>query len=228
MRRLALLAVPALLLPSLMQQEQETATMAEHFDKTMEIQQAVIEGDLELARATAAWMVENQTEEEFSAGSADYLDKMNKAIRTVAEASDLGGAATAVGEMGYACGSCHSSLEEGSSVTMGATVADEEGHMKGHDWAVERLWEGIVAPSDEAWLAGCSALTESALTMGALPEAHPAADNAEELNAKIEAMEKQVHVLGVKAALMSQPEKRAEAYGQILATCADCHTMIGV
>ncbi len=226
MRRVALLIIPALMLPSLAQQEQEPATMAEHFGQTLAIQQAVVEGDLEAARSAAKWMAEHESVEEFPASSEAYLKTMMKAARTVAEASDLGGAAAAVADMGYACGGCHRSLEEGSLFSMSESKAEDMGHMKGHDWAVDRLWEGLVAPSDEAWLAGCSVLAESPLRPTLLPQAHPAVRHAEELNSRIASMEKRVHELGVWAGVITDAEKRAHAYGELLATCADCHTMV--
>lgn len=226
MRRAAVLIIPALVLPSLAQQEQEHATMAEHFDQTLEIQQAVMEGDLETARSAAKWMAEHDNVEEFPASSERYLKTMMKAAETVAEAPDLDGAAAAVAEMGYACGGCHRSLEEGLSFSMSESKAEEAGHMKGHDWAVDRLWEGLVGPSDEAWLAGCSVLAESPLRPALLPQAHPAIEHAEELDSSISSMEKQVHELSVKAGETTDAEKRAHMYGELLATCADCHTMV--
>jgi cytochrome c556 len=218
--------IPALVLPSLAQQEHESATMAEHFGQTLEIQQAVIEGDLETARAAAKWMAEHKDVEEFPAGSEISLEWMNKAAETVVGATDLGGAAAAVAEMGYACGACHSHLEEGSTLIMSEPEAEDPGHMKGHDWAVVRLWEGLVGPSDEAWMAGSSVLAEVPLRPTSLPEAHPSAQDAAELTAKISSLEEQVHLLGVKAGQIEDAKKRAHAYGELLATCADCHTMV--
>jgi hypothetical protein len=39
-------------------------------------------------------------------------------------------------------------------------------------------------------------------------------------------MEKRVHELGVWAGVITDAEKRAHVYGEFLATCADCHTMV--
>jgi cytochrome c556 len=226
MGRVALLIVPALVLPSLAQQEKEPATMSEHFGQTLAIQQAVVEGDLEAARSAAKWMAEHESAKEFPASSERYLKTVMKAAKTVAEASDLDRAAAAVAEMGYACGGCHRSLEEGSSFSMSESKAGDMSHMKGHEWAVEQLWKGLVGPSDEAWLEGCSGLAESPLRPTLLPQAHPAAAQAEELDARISSLEKLVHELSVKAGEITDAEERAHAYGGLLATCADCHTMV--
>ena len=79
-----------------------------------------------------------------------------------------------------------------------------------HLWAADRMWEGLVGPSDDAWLAGSSALAGSL----SLPSGN--VRGPEELL-------RQVGALAGEAETATGQEARAEIYGRLLGTCSQCH-----
>ena len=82
-------------------------------------------------------------------------------------------------------------------------------------WAVERLWDGLMIPSDERWAHGAEALREPPLDADDLITL--AGANGEEWGRKI-------HELGHVARGLSDPARRSEIYSQILAACVHCHS----
>jgi hypothetical protein len=93
--------------------------------------------------------------------------------------------------------------------------------MQRHLWAADRMWEGLVGPSDTAWQAGVVALADAQLA----PEAM--ADDRT-LPKEVFALAEQAHEIGAKGGDEKDPAKRAELYGRYLGTCAACHAEIGV
>ena len=92
--------------------------------------------------------------------------------------------------------------------------------MRRHQWAMDRLWDALVVPSDDAWNAGALALAEAPLVPEQLtPSKSPAPRVAE--------LAQTVHDLGLKAASADRGDARAEVYGELLATCAECHKWLG-
>jgi hypothetical protein len=92
--------------------------------------------------------------------------------------------------------------------------------MQRHQWAAERLWDGLVVPSDEAWQAGALALSEAPLAPQELtPGKSPVP--------KVGEMEQMVHALARQALDADRAEVRAHVYGQVLAACAACHAWLG-
>ena len=87
--------------------------------------------------------------------------------------------------------------------------------MQRHAWAFNRLWEGIVLPSDESWTLGVSAFVE-------LPECEDHLSVEADRNAIARAREL-VAASSVAARSAASREARARVYGQMLPTCAACH-----
>jgi hypothetical protein len=83
-----------------------------------------------------------------------------------------------------------------------------------HAWAVERLWEGLTAPSDNAWQAGAAALVHAP---SVAPQTRPSLPPA-----IIETLSL-VRRLGEKASNAENSTARERVYGELLVTCAQCH-----
>lgn len=90
--------------------------------------------------------------------------------------------------------------------------------MQRHQWAADRLWEGLIGPSDAAWSRGIRMLAEAPLH-GTEPSWDTASDGDE--------LARRVHELGSEAASALLPHARATVYGEMLGLCADCHTRTG-
>jgi mono/diheme cytochrome c family protein len=216
-RSFAALSIGALAFGACQRAETVAAHMQEHFTQVSTIQDAVIRGDLEAVAEPAEWLARHRPVDSLPAGWEPYVADMSLAAQRALEASTIEDAAAAAAAMGLACGACHQATETGPKFTLGAEVNTARGvgaHMQRHRWAADRMWEGLVGPSDTSWAWGAASMREAALRPQGQPE-------------QIEDLAKQVHQLGAQAEEAIEPEARATVYGELLGTCADCHTALG-
>ncbi len=195
--------------------------MADHFDEGLAIRDALIEGDLDAARRRARSLVERKPEA-LPAQAAGYVAEFRAAAQAVWEAPDRGTLARAVGRLAASCGACH----RGSNVHVefeppAPPPADPgvAGHMWRHLWAADRLWEGLVGPSDEAWTRGTAALADAALRPEVLSPDIP-------VYPRIEALAHRVHALAEEGSTAGDTRARIDVYAGLLATCARCHGLL--
>jgi cytochrome c553 len=86
--------------------------------------------------------------------------------------------------------------------------------------AVDLMYQGLVGPSDEAWKKGARQLGQSPLTLKDLPK-------DPKLTKEIAALVGVIHTLADKADAAVAPNARATLYGDVIATCAECHGLHG-
>lgn len=122
--------------------------------------------------------------------------------------------------MGAICGDCHRSMHSGPpAMPVGPALPNGTGNitsrMQIHDWADERLWEGLTTPSDESWLAGADALSRLPLDEASGSSAYK---------------QRFLHVqsLGQRARQLTTAEDRSKLYAELLGMCASCHVSAGV
>jgi hypothetical protein len=195
-----------------------------HFGETSVIQTAVLEGDLNRVAEPARLLAQNASSSGLPPGSDTYVEALRGYARSAAEASDLSAAALATGQLGATCGSCHQGLGQGprfdSEGWPAASSTYVGGHMIRHMWAADRLWEGLVGPSDEAWTAGATSLAGEPLRVEELGLPAQGVDEAKKLAGLL-------HDLGGTAESITDPSERGRTYGRVLATCASCHELAG-
>lgn len=197
--------------------------MAHHFDQGASARDAVVRGDLDAARAAAAELAQLEPTADMPRIWAPHLETMRAAARSVAEASDLDTAALEMGDLAASCGSCHAQVGAEVTMRMGALPEGEDtaSHMLQHQWAADRLWEGLVIPDVGRFTVGAGALVDAPM--------HPSSLLPDQTVApEIEALSRRVHELGRNASLASDDASRARLYGELLRTCADCHRQAGV
>lgn len=189
--------------------------MQTHAAQTRTARLAIIDGNLQLATQAGtallaripAWTLP---------GSARTLEPaLIVPARALAEATTLEAAALALGDIGVACGSCHAAQGSALELKTPAPPPVTEGfseQMQRVHWASERMWQGLILPSEEA-------IAESVSVLDTLPAAgfHPERMTA--LPAAAVETDGNVHQL---AALITT--RRGWAYGSMLAACASCHT----
>ena len=195
--------------------------MYAHFSQVGEVQTALILGDLEAARRPAEWLAEHGRHPAAALGGEAALNRLRAGAQEVARASTVPQATRGAASMAAACGQCHSAVA--SPLTMGSRATVPEGdelgeHMVRHLWAADRMWEGLIGPSDDLWRAGSAALAEDALFLAGPEERGPEVDR----------IGRAAHQLGTDARRATDVNARAEVYGLLLATCADCHALAGV
>lgn len=199
-----------------------TAHMHVHFDRVTQIQQSVIRGDLEATRDSARWLAEHDSPSGLEQNFSTYIAAMRKAANQTLAAKNIDQAAAGVSTMAMACARCHRESGGSAPFAMVETLVDEPGvraHMQRHQWAADRLWEGLIGPSDAAWNAAVDMLVEVPL--------HPA-DLSGESDRQITVLTRRVHELGAQGYVADSIKDRGDLYSEFLSTCSKCHVRLGV
>jgi len=192
---------------------EDTPEMHVDFSKTVDIQTAIIQGDLDRAREAASWLAGQHPVGPTPPDSSTHRPDLGKSAALIARAEDLSTAAAETGRIGAACGTCH--VATGGGPRFDLQSSPPGGNSQGatmvrHLWAVDRMWEGLVGPSDGAWSAGSRALSAS------LSLASGTVRGPEELL-------REVGSLAEEAAEAEGQPARADVYGRLIATCSRCH-----
>lgn len=198
--------------------------MEGHFEAASLIKQAVIDGDLQATQAHARALASHR-EPQGVRGPPSSLRQMRSTASRIGEAADLAEAANLLGELATSCGNCHRASDARPGFPVDASqlatsdapppALDAVAHMLRHQWAADRMWEGLIAPSDQYWNWGAGALQEAALHRDDL--------TGEPTDVNVTRLAIRVHEIGLEAARASQLEERASLYGELLQSCAACH-----
>jgi cytochrome c553 len=194
--------------------------MHRHVEQVRLVEEAVIRGDIEGAQEPARWIAEHKESPGLPADTGQFLDDMRTAARRVAGATDVETAAQGAASLVASCGNCHAASNVTANlpeVTIPAAATDRAGHMREHQAAVELLYRGLAAPSDENWRKGAEMLRGSPLAHGDM------GDIAKE----VQAAEGRVHEIAERAVKAGDRDTRVQVYGELVSTCASCHGMHG-
>lgn len=191
-----------------------TVQMPAHFADLLEVHSALIRGAVDDAKRAAAVIADERPSVVLD-GWAPYLAATQDAARAVGEAGDLQAAAVAAATLARTCGECHAAQAAGLARADASPPGADASPMRRHKWAFDRLWEGLVLPSDAAWQDGVGAFVE-------LPSCDPARASSQDLEAIRRARE-QCARQEQAAAQATTLEARAKVYGALLPTCAACH-----
>lgn len=208
------------------EEETEAARhMHEHLTYITTIKAFITMGLLEGTRQPANWLATHETLADLPKSYEPFVTFMRSSARQVEEAEDLETAANAVSLMAQNCGNCHRAMHldvEFGFDALPAQWSDSETHMQRHQWAMDRLWEGLIGPSDAAWVRGTRMLSEEPL------HAAEVSDSVTVTEADtLESIAREVHELGKAGAGLTNLSDRSQVYGRILGLCADCHTRVG-
>lgn len=208
--------------------ENITEDMGKHFEQVSSIQKAVIRDDLDAVSAAANWLSANHTMVGAPEGWGPHIQEMRSFARAASEAKSVEAAASTLASMSRACGKCHEALEAEPRIPeLGAKglppkdPAETVPHMLRHYWAVDQLWIGIVNPSEQSWNKGTEAL--DTVPLGPLKMT-----DDEEITTDVGDWAKAVHEISAQAAMAQDWDSRARLYGELLATCAQCHQKLEV
>ena len=198
--------------------------MHDHLAQVEEVQPAVVRGDLDEARAAAKGFAEHQVLQGMPSTVKPAVADMLQAAQAVSTAGDLKAAGEGTGAMVTACGSCHRAMSATPSFPAPAAAAKAgnptAARMLEHQQAVEMLYHGLIAPSDQLWTKGAQALKASPLKADAFPV---------DANLAREALDAQsrAHEVAEKAMEAKAPWQRADIYGELIGECASCHALSG-
>lgn len=195
--------------------------MHEHLMLIEAVKHATIAGDVGKIKATARPLADAAEQTTLPEVWQPHVRDVSLQAKALMDAPDLAGAARGAALMAERCGSCHTDAAAGvafdpvSAAPAGSGAAP---HMLRHQWALDRLWEGLVGPDDARWIAGAEALSDAPL---APTEATDKGDGA---IAEIARLADATHALGLKAR-DARSDARAPIYGELLTTCQACHTL---
>ncbi len=152
-----------------------------------------------------------------------FVIQMTSHARRVVDAQNLVSAAESVSQMAKTCGNCHLvnevNLEFGYDRMPRTDLEDVVTHMQRHQWAMDRLWEGIIGPSDTAWNRGTDMLIDAPLLPSNITTA---ADDVAEISIVV----RRIHALGGIGTETKTPDARSALYAEILGLCVRCHTLL--
>lgn len=213
------LLVLALIGTALSQEESETIVhMHEHLVRLTDVKTALLIGDLDEARGPARWLVEHEPPASIPPMYQSFVFAMRDHAADVLIAPDVEAAAKGMATIATDCAACHTAMAVNLRFGFDEeppSWSDLQSHMQRHQWAVDRLWEGLIGPSDASWARGIRMLAEAPLK--------GTENNWGEAQQEGDALAHRVHDLGVEAAAALTPEARSDVYGEIIATCAACH-----
>ncbi len=195
--------------------------MHAHHDAVVAMQRSLVSGSLDATRASASELLAVDASAS-AEGWRVYLDSMRSAAATVRDAGDIESAASGVASLGVACGDCHiaNGVEiQFEDVDRPSNKEKLPQHMARHQWAADRMWEGLIGPSAAAWSSGANLLFESPINTASLGESSQ--------QDAIKQMSRRVHQLAANATTVSDSASKAGIYAEFLANCAACHTAVG-
>lgn len=198
--------------------------MSEHFIASVDLETAVIRGQLREGQRHAAWIAAHEPHPELRGANGPYVAAVRAAAARASDAADLPALAEAAADMATACGGCHSNTGAGPSQLLGAPPDDDDSiasRMARHVWAADRLWESLLNRSDEIWVLGADVLNQAALAAGEEPlDAAAAGDLTPHTQRLAEVAQ--------RAQVTQEWNDRAGVVGDLLATCSGCHGVLGI
>jgi len=188
--------------------------MHESFDLVRAIERLLLTGKLDEAKRFAASISEAPDAPAHGSWATHVVAVRDRAA-ALARVTTVEQGCRAVASLASACGACHVETGVASEFRTFPLPPDKttvEGRMARHRWAADRMWEGIVGGEDAPWVAGLDVLAATPLDWSSSPER---AGYARTLQRLASQARKQ------KAATIAT---RTTAYGEILVTCASCHS----
>jgi cytochrome c553 len=191
--------------------------MQRHFDDLRMIERMLVAGKLDDAKARAFLLTRPAPDPGMAPWATD-VEAVTEAARALVAAPGVDEALRRETRVAKACAYCHLRVQK-SPVFLAAPPAPRyeptpAARMARHQWSVDRLWEGIVGPSDRSWRAGLDVLASTPLPLSPLTDAPSLATHLQELARGAPGTH------GGPAELI---EDRARLYGEMLVTCAACH-----
>lgn len=197
--------------------------MVDHYLIATLSRDAVIAGDLEALRGPLRSFAEYDYADIAPGGWMPWIAQVQEVAGLTADAETLELAALGVATMARTCSACHTAQGRGPRlVALGVQHPPPRSNttvlrMGEHMWAAERLWEGLIAPSEEAWKAGAAMLAK-------IPTDAPS--SSEPRSAAFESALLANRALGQQALEAESAADRANVYGRLLAGCSGCHAQV--
>jgi hypothetical protein len=191
--------------------------MHQRFSVARAMEDAIARGELRTAQLEAN-IIDTLDEPAALHEWQPFLIRVRDAAHAVAIANGLDAAAREAGRMGEACARCHQAIGAHVRFIDSPILAARDESMSDHHAAGVAMWEGLIGPADDRWLAGAKrlALIEGADTSHGLPRG---VDDALDDATRIRGFARE-------APAATSPANRGVLFGRLLATCAHCHSIL--
>ena len=196
--------------------------MRSHFEEIRQIELALLFGDLDTARFHAralATMPQGVGEAELQPIS---LARVREVALRVASADAVEAALPLVADLAGECGRCHQASSASVRIPQVAEPGEDgslASRMERHQWAADRIWEGLVTPSRERWQEGLVVLGEAPLPPDGVTD-----DRS--LYPAIERLGRQLAVQAMAARDATAGDGQTRTFGAMLKVCSACHVLI--
>ncbi len=197
--------------------------MQQHMEAVTNARNAVILGDVDEAKGPMSWLAEHEPPaDKMPRGWQPYMAAIQGHATKAASAENVPEVAELVALTARECGACHTSM--GAKPTF-ATLPVPGGdgvkaHMARHQWAADRMWEGIISADGDRWRDGAMTLLEDPLHELSLPGTSPVPGAVSILGDKL-------HNLGEEGLGTMDDAAQARLYGEVIAACGTCHSVTG-
>ena len=202
--------------PAAPEQPSVTPRMHKNVEVIAQMRFAVERGELEEAQTRAHELGTELKESNYPNGWAPHLARVREAVAATKDSKGLFDAAIQSARAGGACGTCHSAFGANAlkkeMEPLVASPLPRTNFMTRHSWAAERLWEGLIGPSDERWNLGAKTLLET-----------PVLDTSN-MTPEMQSLGETLLAISKGAGAATKTEQRERVYGEYLATCAACHS----
>lgn len=195
--------------------------MERHYEAAILSHDALIQGDLKKMRGRLARIVKEELPSNAPESWKPHHARLHEAARSASRISSIESGGSVMGDVAEACGACHIALDVGNIYYWPAPPDKDdkfETVMRTHQWATERLWEGVTGPLKEAWPRGAEALADIRLFE----------DLGDSIKDSLRKREDKLRAIGRKAKAAKDLHDRALIYGQLLTTCAGCHQELDI
>lgn len=195
--------------------------MRESFWMAVDARDALIDGDLELAKKHAAELAERDYGDHFPADWRHWVKDMQRHAGDITVAGTVREAAGSLGKLGLACANCHWQARQGPEQPRDPPLPWEDppedvgSRMFRHEVGADQMWMGLVDPSETAWRNGTVTLTRAPLV--------PPQQDGEAVDAETHGEVEKIRDVAKRARAARSHGDRAEIYADLIATCARCH-----
>lgn len=191
-----------------------------HFDQLRSIERRLVDGKLDDAKTLATLVARPETDPGMAPWAAATKEVTDLAT-ALSKAKSTDEALRLEVRVAVACARCHQDARTEHPLFKAPGKVPRREHassairMVSHQWAVDRLWEGLVGNSDPHWRAGLSVISRTPLPYSPVTDAP--------LLAK--ALQDRANQ-ALRDADSAKLDDRARAYGEMLVTCAACHSSV--
>ena len=196
------------------------AYMRAHFNQALLLHDAVARGNLDTAHVEATRLYQHSPTVPMPVGAEAFQGTLTQLARSASTAKTLDEAAQATAAILGTCGQCHKAMNARAPVPAGPDpkVGGLVGHMLLHQHGADALVEGLVAPSENAWVEGVRTFAAPKLASSEVPG---------KMRKQMSHGETDLALLAGQAAQAHRSRDREAIYGRMLATCGGCHKSVG-